>query len=421
MSRTNWAGNLTYGAARLVAPKTVAEAQEAVTNADRVRVVGSRHCFNDIADTPDTQLSLEHLRGVVWLDSAQRQVVVQGGARYGDICPWLHERGHALHNLASLPHITIAGACATATHGSGSALGNLATGVAAIDFINAEGNLVSLSRDENPEVFPGAVVNLGALGVVTRLTLDLVPSFAMRQNVYCDLPLATLAANFDEIMAAGYSVSLFTGWQGDVFEQVWVKSRAETDSPFSAVRPFFGAAPATDKLHPVPGADAINCTEQMGFIGPSYDRLPHFRIDSVPAGGGDYQAEYFVASTHAVAAIKALHQWGRHLSPLLMVSEIRTIAADDLWLSPCNGRPSVAFHFSFNPDQTSIMKLLPGLEEVLAPFDPIPHWGKLFAMDPETVRSRYARLDAFKDLLNAHDPAGKFRNAFIDRMIFGHA
>ncbi len=419
MSGTNWAGNLTYGAARSVTPNSVEEAQDAVRGADKLRVVGSHHCFNDIANTTGTQLSLERRRGVLSLDIARLQVTVEGGARYSDIGPWLHERGYTLPNLATLPHISIAGACATATHGSGSTLGNLATAVAAIEFIDAGGELVTLSREENPDIFPGAVVSLGALGVITRMTLDLRPTFAMRQDVYCDLPLATVVANFDEIMAAGYSLSLFTRWQGDVFEQVWIKSEAEVGPLFPGLQPFFGAEPATDKLHPISGFNPVNCTEQMGSIGPVHDRLPHFRIDYVPTRGGDYQAEYYVAREHAVAAIAALHAWGRHLSPLLLVSEVRVIAADDQWLSPCNGRPCASFNFSFRLDQPAVMKLLPGLEEVLAPFAPLPHWGKLFTMAPETVRAGYAKLGPFKALLDRYDPHGKFRNAFVDRMIFG--
>ncbi len=421
MPGTNWAGTLTYSSERLVAPNTVAEAQEAVRGAARLRVVGSHHCFNDIADTPGLHLSLERMRGVVRLDTIHHRVTVEGGARYSDISPWLHERGYALHNLASLPHITIAGACATATHGSGPRLGNLATAVAAIEFIDARGELVSLSREKEGDVFPGAVVSLGALGVITALTLDLRPSFAMRQDVYCDLPLDTLTANFDEIMGAGYSVSLFTNWQGAAIDLVWIKSRAETGSPFSGIRPFFGAEPATDKLNPVPTASPVNCTDQMGSIGPPYDRLPHFRIDAMPSAGGEVQAEYFVAAGDAAGAIAALGQMGQR--PLTAAARLgnprhrrrRSVAQPLLWaalrclplhLQAQNRRPSSSCS--------------PAMEEVLAPFAPVPHWGKLFAMDPATVRSRYAKLDAFKDLLDAHDPAGKFRNAFVERMIFGH-
>ena len=421
MSATNWAGNLTYGAARFVVAESVAEAQAAVRGAKALRVVGSHHSFNDIADTAGTQLSLEEMTRVVSLDTIRHRVTVEGGTHYSDIGPWLSQRGYALANLATLPHLTIAGACATATHGSGSALGNLSTAVTAIEFIDANGALVALSRETDGDVFAGAVINLGALGVITRLTLNLRRSFAMRQNVYCDLSIETLATNFDEIMAAGYSVSLFTNWQSDVIDQVWIKSRAEIGALFAGLKPFFGATPAVDKLHPITGFNPVNCTEQMGVIGPSYDRLPHFRIDYMPTRGGDYQAEYYVAREHAVAAIDALHRWGCHLSAIILTSEVRTIAADDLWLSPCYQRPCVAFHFSFKPDQPAIMALLPGLEAALAPFAPTPHWGKLTTMDPETIRSRYAKLGAFRDLLDRYDPAGKFRNAYVERMIFGRA
>ncbi len=315
MSRTNWAGNLAYGADRLLLPNTVEEAQEAVRTAGKLRVVGSRHCFNDIADTTGTHLSLERLRRVVWVDRARGRVTVEGGVRYGDVGPQLHEQGYAPHNLASLPHISIAGACATATHGSGTALGNLATAVAAIEFINAAGDLVTLSRELDRDTFAGAVVGLGALGVVTKLTLDLQPAFNVRQDVYRDLPVTALEAHFDEIMSSGYSVSLFTDWRGDTVEQAWIKSRVDAGSRFEAEHSFFGARPATENMHPLADLDAVNCTEQMGVAGPSYERLPHFRMGFTPAGGEDLQVEYFVPKEHAVAAMKTLHRQGDRLAP----------------------------------------------------------------------------------------------------------
>jgi xylitol oxidase len=417
MSRTNWAGNLTYGTDVLVQPRTIEEAQQAVRGATRVRALGSRHCFNDIADTTGTHLSLEHLRGVS-LDKARRRVTVEGGARYSDLGPVLHEQGYALHNLASLPHISVAGACATATHGSGMKLGSLATAVAAIEFINAEGDLVGLSRDGDGDVFQGAVVSLGALGVVVRLTLDLLPAFDMRQHIYRELPYDALSAHFDEIMGAGYSVSLFTGWGGDAVEQVWIKSRADgggAEAPAS----FFGARAALVNMHPVAALDAVNCTEQRGIAGPAYDRLPHFRIGSTPAGGEDLQAEYFVAREDAVNAIGVVRKLADRLANVLMISEVRTVAADAMWISPFYKRPSVALHFSFKHDVPGVRKMLPELEAALSPFAPRPHWGKLFALPPREVQSRYEKLGAFKALLERHDPKGKFRNAFVERNIFG--
>ena len=419
--RTNWARNLTYGAARLVVPETVAEAQEAVRAAEKLRVVGSRHCFNDIADTTGTHLSLERLRRAVSLDAARRQVTVEGGIRYGDLGPILHERGYALHNLASLPHISVAGATATATHGSGVTLGNLATAVAGIEFINGAGDLVTLTRDQDGDTFPGAPVSLGALGVITRLTLDIRPAFSVRQDVWLDLPVAALEAHFDEIMASGYSVSLFTDWRGDVVEQVWIKSIVEPGARFEPRSSLFGAKPATRNMHPLAELDAINCTEQMGVVGPSYDRLTHFRMGFTPATGDDLQVEYFIPREHGAASLRAMQEVGERLAPLLMIGEVRMVAADDLWLSTCYRQASIVFHFSFHPDQPALMRLLPTLEVALAPFNPRPHWGKLFAMSPRTVQSRYEKLPAFKALLATHDPKGKFRNAFVERNLYSTA
>ncbi|CAN5173285.1 FAD-binding protein [soil metagenome] len=419
MSRTNWAGNLVYAAKRFVAPKTIAEAQEAVRAADKLRVLGSRHCFNDIADTTGTHLSLEHLNHVVSLDKGRRRVTIEGGVRYGDLGPYLHEQGYALPNYASLPHISVAGACATATHGSGVALGNLATAVAAIEFVNAAGDLVSLSREQDRETFPGAVVSLGALGIVTRLTLDLLPAFNLHQVVYRDLPIQPLTEHFDEIMASGYSVSLFTDWLGDTVEQVWIKSLVDAGPGTAEKQTFFGAPRAAKNMHPLAELDAVNCTEQMGVAGPSHDRLPHFRVGSTPASGNELQVEYFVAKEHAVGAVKALNAFGDRLAPLLLVSEVRTVAADDLWMSPFYKQPSTAFHFSFKPDWPALEKFLPSLEDVLSPFCPRPHWGKLFTMPPKKVRACYERLEDFKRILGTHDPDGKFRNGFVDRNIFG--
>jgi xylitol oxidase len=295
--RTNWAGNLVYGAERLVVPDSIAAAQSAVRTAETVRVVGSRHCFNDIADTTGTHISLERLNRVLALDRSRNQVTVEGGIRYGELGPYLHERGYALHNMASLPHISVAGACATATHGSGS-LGNLASAVAAIEFIDGQSELVALSRVTAADSFPGAVVNLGALGVVTKLTLDLKPAFHVRQDIFLGLPFAALESQFEAIMTGGYSVSLFTAWQTDTVEQVWVKSAVEPGAAFAVRDSLFGARPATAKMHPIAGVDPVNCTEQMGAVGPAHERLPHFRMGFMPASGDELQVEYFVPREH---------------------------------------------------------------------------------------------------------------------------
>jgi len=417
----NWAGNVAYGSEGLFLPESAEEVQEIVRSNPKVRVLGSRHCFNTIADTSGTHVSLQRLNRMVSLDGAARRVTVEGGIRYGDLSPLLDAEGYALHNLASLPHISIAGASATATHGSGAANGNLATAVAAMEYVNAAGDLVALSRENDGDTFAGAVVSLGCLGVITSLTLDVEPAFAMRQDLYLDLPLTALEDHFDEIMGSAYSVSLFTDWQGDTVNQVWLKRKVETGDAFEAPWSFFGAQPATKNMHPLAGHEAANCTEQMGVSGPWYERLPHFRMDFTPSSGAELQAEYFAAREHALAVVNVLRHWGERLAPVLMISEVRTIDADDLWMSPCYHQPCVAFHFTFERDWAAVKRLLPSLEEALAPFQPRPHWGKVFTLPPATVQARYEMLPAFRSLLSTNDPDGKFRNAFIDEYVIGEA
>ena len=408
----NWAEHIAFAAERTHFPLTVAELHETVRAATRLRPIGSRHSFNDIADTPGSIVSLRALERRIEIDAATRTVTVDGGITYAELCPVLDAAGWALFNLGSIPDFTIVGAVATATHGSGSANRNLAASVAALEFVNAAGNLVRLARGDAD--FGGAVVNLGALGVVTALTLDLVPRFDMRQYVYRGLAFERVATEFDALMGSAYSVSIFTHWNSDLVDQVWLKCRAEAPPPPAG---FFGAAPASGEASPVVGRDPTGTTGQLGVAGPWYDRLPHARIGAIPVIGYEYQSEYFVARRHAGAALRAIQAISRHLHPALVVSEIRTVAADDLWLSVNYGEDSVGFHFSWERDWAGVHEALLALEGALVPFAPRPHWGKLFLMPPGAFQPRYPRLDDFRALAARHDPHGKFRNAFLDRNV----
>ena len=418
-NRINWAGNYRYRAARLHRPKTIEDLQALVVRGSKLKVLGTRHSFNDIADSPEDLISLEHLNRIVALDRERRTVTIEGGVRYGELCRYLHGEGYALHNLASLPHISVAGACATATHGSGETHGNLATSVAAMELVTADGELVVLSREQHAEEFQGAVVGLGGLGVVTKLTLDIVPAFAMRQDVYENLPLAQVEDHFDAIEASGYSVSLFSPWRNANFNQVWLKRRVEDGSILAVEPELFGATLATTQLHPIPGFSAINCNPQLGIPGPWHERLPHFRMEFTPSSGEELQSEYFVARRHAFAAFQTIDQLREQVGPLLQISEVRTIAADDLWMSPCYKQDTVSIHFTWIKDWDAVRKVLPLLEEALAPLNARPHWGKLFTMPPERLPALFPKLPDFQRLLRSYDPQGKFRNAFLDTYIFG--
>jgi xylitol oxidase len=415
----NWAGNTTYSAARLHRPTTIEQVQELVSRCNKVRVLGSRHSFNGIADCNEDLISLERLDQVVALDRERHTVTIEGGVRYGRLCQYLQREGYALHNLASLPHISVAGACATATHGSGNNNGNLATAVVAMEFVNARGDLISLSREQDGEQFQGAVVGLGGLGAVTKLMLKIEPTFDMSQEVYENLPLTQLENHFDEITASAYSVSLFTDWQSASFNQVWLKRRVTEESAGAGASTLFGGTPAPTHRHPIITISAENCTAQMGISGPWYERLPHFRIGFTPSSGEELQTEYLLPRQYAIEAIQAINRLRDDLVPLLQISEVRTIAADALWLSPCYQQPCVAIHFTWIKDWPSVKQLLPLIEEQLAPFQARPHWGKLFTLPPTQVRALYERLPDFQDLLRYYDPKGKFRNSFLDSYIFG--
>lgn len=412
--RTNWAGNVIFSAKRTHQPTSIEQLRELVAASNRIRALGTGHSFNRIADTTDDLVSLVGLPPVLRLDPRRRQVTVGAGMRYGDLVTQLHAAGWALPNLASLPHITVAGACTTATHGSGDRNGNLATAVRALRMVTGDGDLVALDRDADSDRFAGAVVALGALGIVTELTLDVVPAFDIRQYVYDDLPRAALAEHLDEIFASAYSVSLFTDWTGPQINQVWRKCRA--DDPAAAAPParWFGATLASGPRHPVPGMPTENCTAQLGVPGPWHARLPHFRLEFTPSHGEELQSEYMVERRHALDALAALDEIAPDVSRVLQVSEIRTIARDELWLSPNYRRDSVAIHFTWIRDAEAVLPVVAAVERQLAPYAPRPHWGKLFGIPPQTLARQYERLPDFQRLARHYDPTGKFRNELLD-------
>lgn len=416
---TNWAGNLTYSATAIHRPASVEELQELVASTPALRLLGSRHSFNAIADTPAALIALAGLNRVVGLDRTRATVTIEGGVRYGELCRWLESEGFALHNMASLPHISVAGACATATHGSGIRNGNLATPVVGLELVRSDGELVRLSREQHGEQLAGAVVGLGCAGAVARLTLAVEPAFAMRQVVYEGLPLDLVEAQFDVVLGSAYSVSVFTDWCSDARTQLFLKERVAAGSDDPIARELFGATLATGRRHPIGELSAESCTEQQGIVGPWNERLPHFRLEFTPSAGEELQSEYFVPRARAGEAVAILRALGPRVAPLLLVSEIRTIAADNLWMSPCYGQDCVGLHFTWKKDWPAVRALLPLIEARLAPLEVRPHWGKLFTMEPAEVQARYARLPDFRRLAESLDPAGKLRNPFVERYIFG--
>lgn len=406
----NWAGNVTFRAARVHRPASVDELRRIVAASRRVRALGSGHSFSRVADTDGDLVRLDALPPSLRIDPVASTVTVSAGMRYADVAVALHRAGYALANLASLPHISVAGSVATGTHGSGDTQRCLAASVAAVELVGPEGDLVTLSREADPDRFPGAVVALGALGVVTRLTLDIEPAYTVAQRVHLGVPLDDVAAAPDAVFGAAYSVSVFTDWRSGE-AAVWCKRR--TDWP---ERPWpVGGRPATEPVNPVPGMPPEFSTQQLDVPGPWFARLPHFRPELTPGAGEELQSEYYLPRAAAAEAIAAVRGIADRVAPVLHIAELRSVRADDLWLSPAYGRDTITCHFTWVKDLPAVEPVIAAVEERLLPLGARPHWGKLTALDPAAVAARLPRAADFAVLARDLDPAGTFRNAFVAR------
>ncbi|WP_175416010.1 FAD-binding protein [Curtobacterium sp. SGAir0471] len=414
-TRTNWAGNVTYRASRLERPTSVAALQQLVAATPRLTALGSTHSFNEIADTDAVQVTLAGLPPLLEIDADRRVVRVAAGMTHAQVAAGLEARGWALANLASLPHISVAGAVATGTHGSGVRNPSLAQAVVGLEVVRPDGSVASVDGSTPDDALDAHRVALGALGVVTAVELAIEPSFEVATTVHLDLPWDVVLGQFDQVVSDAYSVSLFTSFDDRGARQVWTKHRADEPAP-SVDLVALGARRADGPVHPGEN-DAASVTEQGGVPGPWSERLPHFRSTFEPSTGAEIQAEYLVPASSAVAALEALRPLEPVFAPLLIAAEVRTIAADTAWLAPSSGRQSVGLHFTFRRDAAAVAGAVERIEEALAPFDPRPHWGKVSAASVERLHEAYPRLDDFSALARDVDPTGRFRNAFLARLL----
>jgi xylitol oxidase len=411
----NWAGNIVLAPARSHHPASLDELRRIVAGAKAVRVLGTGHSFNRLAATDGDLVLLDALPAEVRIDPGAGTATVPAGMRLADLAARLHAAGFALTALPSLPHISLAGACATGTHGSGDRNQGLAALVRGMRLVGPDGDVVELDRGASAD-FDGAVVGLGALGVVTELTVDVVPTFDVAQSVYEGVAEQELIRRFDEVFSAAYSVSAFTEWRG--LASVWVKGKVPAGAS-EVPRPepgWLGGRLADHAAHPIPGMAAENCTEQLGVPGPWHERLPHFRPGFTPSSGAELQSEFFLPRSRAAEGLGAVRELGPLIAPALQISEIRTVAADELWLSPAYRRDSVAIHFTWVADRAAVEPALAAVEQALLPLGARPHWGKVFLSGPEAAIAGYDRAGDFGDLLERHDPGGKFRNDFVRRL-----
>ena len=412
----NWAGNVHYRATQVMNPASIEELQEIVATNEKVRALGSRHSFSTIADSEGLLVSLASLPRRVDVDVSTKTATVAAGMTYGVVAHELQRQGWALHNLASLGHIAVAGACATATHGSGDRNKCLSAAVRALTVVDAQGELSEVTPERDADRFSASQAGLGGVGIAVSASLAIEPTYDVAQRVYLDLPFRTFATQFEEILASAYSVSLFTDYWAPRFTQVWRKQRVPLDGPLEWSESWFDTVPADGPQHPVPGMSPDATTRQGGDVGPWHERLPHFRLDHTPSSGEEIQSEYLVARGHAVPVLEALFAIAPSISPVLLISEVRSVATDDVWLSPAYGRDTVAFHFTWRRDPPAVLNALSAIEQQLRPFDARPHWGKVHRFSPEQLFQAYPRLSSYQEQRRRLDPSGVFSNEFLDSL-----
>ena len=410
--RSNWSGTVDF-TVPLALPTRVAEVQELMRTHDRVLAIGSAHSFSSAAVAPGLHIGTADLAGDVEIAPDRTCVTVPAGMRYAELGPVLYAEGLALAAMASLPHISVGGAVATGTHGSGDAIGTLSSAVTALEVVTPDGDLRWVRRGMDDD-FDGWVVALGALGVVTRVTLAVEAAYDVVQSVLVGLDLDVVEERFDDVFGAATSVSVFTRWRPEPDAQLWLKRRVDREGAWPGA-PDFGAHPSGRKMHPLEGLDPVHCTEQ-GLAGPWHERLPHFKAEFTPSSGDEIQAEYLLPRINAVQGIRAVRTLASRITPLLHVTEIRTMCADDLWLSPAYGRDTVGIHFTWHKDER-IFDVLPAIEDVLLPLDARPHWGKVTLATPEQLVAAYPRFGDFRRLVNALDPSGRCRSAVVESLL----
>ena len=409
--RSNWSSTVDLGGSE-ARPGSAAEVADLVRRDAPVLALGSAHSFSEVAVTSGVHIDTTSLPADVRVEGTTASV--GAGTTYAALGRELHARGVALAAMASLPHITVGGAIATGTHGSGDAIGTLSSAVTGLEVVTADGEIRWVRRGVDPD-FAGWVVALGALGVVTRVELEVEPTYDVAQTVFAGLDLDVVEAEFDAVFSAATSVSVFTRWRPEPDAQLWLKRRIDREGAWPG-GPAFGVPERQEPLHPLEQLDPVHCNPQSGQAGPWHERLPHFRAEFTPSAGDEIQAEYLLPRSRAVEAIRALRQLHERITPLLHVTEIRTMRADDLWLSPASGVDTVGIHFTWHRDER-IFNVLPAIEDVLLPLGARPHWGKVSLASPEQVRAAFPRWADFATLIDAMDPRGRFRSPFVTRLI----
>ena len=429
----NWAKTVYYNHT-IHYPKTVEEIQHILQYHAKIRVLGSMHSFNNITKLPQefngVYISMSNMNQVIKCCRGER-VTIQPGITFGELGEYLHERNFGFHNMASLPHITVGGAISTGTHGAGVFNGNLASHVMQVKLISADGKLRTYRIGQDPE-FQHIPVSFGLAGIIVEIELDIVPDYDIQQCIYENLPFNTIKkSDYKTAFSSAYSFSIFTQWKNRKFTSIWAKYRlrkgrnGNEESIMIDCPDMNKIKPSSNKVHPLPGGDTSFVSGGIGknYKEPGYVGLPHFLMEGVPSQGEELQSEYFVSSHMFDVVIEVLfHHFEENpkLYDLLYVSEMRFVAGDKLTLSPQHVLgSSIGFHFTWKKEFDQVVDALKGIENVLKPYNALPHMGKLFTMTGRELEGKYGQrnLRAFQSFVAPLDPLKKFVNPFLQNLI----
>ncbi|MEV6603386.1 D-arabinono-1,4-lactone oxidase [Kutzneria sp. NPDC051319] len=426
----NWAGTARSQPVHVARPRDVSEIAEAVTVAAKdgftVRPRGSGHSFTSIAATDGVAIDLGEWSGVVRADRENHLVTVRSGTPLHRLNAELHRLGMAMANLGDIDAQTISGAISTGTHGTGARLGGLSTQVRALELVLADGSVVTCSPDERPDLFSAARVGLGALGVISTVTLQCVPAFALQAREFPQ-PLDAILERFDPLCDSEDHVEFHWFPHSDRV-QVKHNIRLPADAsiaPLSRARQFYE--------YEVMENSAFGLVCKLGravpSVVPTLNRVcaslwsersysdHSFRVFTTPRRVRFVETEYAVPreSLHDMlrefrAAIPRL----RH--PVIVPVEVRVAAADDIPLSTAYGRDSayIAIHQYVGMPYREYFDCF---ERIAGAVGGRPHWGKMHTLDASVLATRYPRFDDFRALRATVDPNGVFRNAYLDTVL----
>jgi L-gulono-1,4-lactone dehydrogenase len=424
----NWAGTAAAEPARRYLPRTAESIADAVKEAGSagltVRALGSGHSFTPAAATSGAALDLSGWTGIVTADAESGLVTVRSGTTIRALNAALDVLGLAMPNLGDIDAQTIAGAICTGTHGTGARLGGLATQVEALELVLADGSLVSCSATRHPEMFAAARVGLGALGVISTVTLRCVPAFTLAADER-PMPLAEVTARFEEFAADNDHFEFYwfpygrnalvkrnnrvaPGGRGmPAWRRFWEYDVME-NAAFGALCRTGRAVPAL--IRPLNRLAAATLSER------SYSDSSH-RVFVTPRRVRFVESEYAVPRESVLDVLAELRRAvGRLASPVMFPVEVRVAASDDIWLSTGYGRRTayVAIHQYVGLPYQEYFRVF---ESIAAAVDGRPHWGKLHTLDAGRLASLYPRFADFLRVRDQADPERRFTNPYLDQVL----